>query len=254
MRAEDQVVLATTTYYDVLTNPVQQARFLASLHMAEEAKTHGYPLIVLDGSPLPRIAIELGDRGAMVLRQQTSGMGPSRREVFFYAVQYCYEYGRKIVVWLEAEKWDFIRSVSAFVERLLNGGAHVVLPRRSQLAWDDYNEFQRTTEQEANAVYIEATGLQYADPMFGPMGFSLGVEEHTVVLKSRLPEGVPDTYWQLYAPVLALKADVRVAVSEEIDFHYDPDQKTAENGDPQTNQKRIMQRDTLCNAFRKLAA
>lgn len=88
MRTENQIVLATTTYYDQLLNdPIQRARYLSSLCMAEEAKKYGYPLIVLDASPLPEIAASLRLRGAMVLRQQTNGMGPSRRELFFYAAQ-----------------------------------------------------------------------------------------------------------------------------------------------------------------------
>lgn len=44
-----------------------------------------------------------------------------------------------------------------------------------------------------------------------------------------------------------------VVVSAEIHFMYDLAQRTAEAGDPEMDQKRIMQRDTLSDAFRKLA-
>lgn len=253
MKTEDQIVLVTTTYYDNLNNSIQQARFLASLRMAEEAKVYGYPLIVLDASPVEDVAECLRFHGAIVLRQQTKGMGPSRREVFFYAVQYCYEYSRKIVVWLEPEKYDFVHFVLRFVEQLMNGNAHIVVSRRSQLSWYNYNEFQRATEQEANAVYVEATGLIGADPMFGPVGFVVEAKEHFVLLQKPLPQGVRDTYWQLYAPIFAKKAGLRVVVSAEIDFMYDLAQRTAEAGDPEVDQKRIIQRDTLSDAFRKLA-
>ncbi|MBI4224884.1 MAG: hypothetical protein HY617_00990 [Candidatus Sungbacteria bacterium] len=253
MKTQNQVVLVTTTFYRSL----DETRFSLALEMTMRAQLHGYPLIIVDGSPVSMIAEELTAYGAIVYRQQTKGIGPSRREAYFYALEYCKTHSDcRVVQWLEPEKHGMLRFIKVITAPIISGEADVVIATRSAASRETYPVFQQETEAYANKVYMEATGLNVPDVMVGPVAFSIQAVGKYLVLMNPADYGVEDTYIQGYAPILAHRDGLRVIASPELDFQYPPMQRVEEEStlSEEMMQKRIWQRDALCDAFRKLGA
>lgn len=248
------IVLATSTFY----KSVDELRFRLACQMIQAATDAGYPVIDVDGSNNPHVLNKLLLAGARVFPQYVPGMGPGRRQMFFHAVEYCHEqgYDDAIIVWLEPEKVDIIRSIGCFVSPILEEGADVVILKRSRASLEaTYPAFQVVSETQANEVYNEAIGREGYDPMSGPVAFRLSMAEYFVCNNPK-EFGLEDTYVCHYAVLLAMADGHNVVSSPEIDFHYPPEQREEEEKalTDVIREKRRWQLDTLSHAYRTLGA
>jgi hypothetical protein len=267
LKKHKSTVIATTTFY----KSTSELRFELACQFVTEAKTAGYPVVIVDGSPIKEVAGRLRELGAIVFPQLHKGMGPSRREVFFHAEQVAvggfessfdvFDYYRSIL-WTEIEKVDIIRSIPQLVFPIENRQADIAIAQRSKKSWGSWPEFQQRSEQQANAIYNEVFGTENFDPMFGPVAFSIEMAKYFVLRlnqefgKRHMPTRalVQDTYVQHYAPIVAKFAGERVR-SVEIDMIYPPAQRVEEEGllDDEMRKKRIWQMETLTEAYRAIA-
>lgn len=219
------IVLVTTTFY----HDINELRYQLFLKTVDEAKRYGYPVIVVDGSPEEMTTGKIQELGITVHRELVRGMGSARRFAFFSAREFAREQNvnnKNIYVWLEPEKYDFIRSVSQIIQPIIDNVADIVIPKRSQSSWETYPEFQVISEREINRVYHEITGLSEFDSSFGPVACNEGVLPYFINTDGR-NFGIADTYVNVYAPFIAHLRGLRLS-SVIVDFIYPPEQKKEE--------------------------
>lgn len=247
------IVLATSTFYKT----PDELRFRLACQMIQTATNAGYPVIDVDGSTEPAVREKLIASGAVVFPQFVPGMGPGRRQMFFHAMEHCRAqgYDDAIIVWLEPEKVDVVRSVELFVSPLLKGADVVILKRSRSSLEATYPAFQVESETLANEVYNEAIGREGYDPMSGPVAFRLSMAEYFVCNNPK-EFGLEDTYVCHYAALLAMADGHNVVSSPEIDFHYPSEQREEEEKalTDVIREKRKWQLDTLSHAYRTLGA
>lgn len=241
------IIIATTTYYRGLT----ETRFCLAEQMFREAREAGHIVVDVDGSPKSIVAENLRQTGASIYPQLVEGMGPSRRQVFYLAYEASLRFGCDIILWTEPEKVDLIRNIPKIIRSIQDGHADVVIPARSAKSWETWPAFQQKTEQEANAVYAQVTGLHGFDPMHGPVAFERKAARY-FVLFDPTKYGVRDRYIQHYAAMVALSEGKQV-ISVDIDTCYPLTQKIEEEGNAGMNAKRTAQRDEISTDYRKMA-
>ena len=220
--------------------------------MVDKAVAAGYPIVIVDNSPIGEIASLLRASGATVFAQQHKGMGPGRNQAFFHGTMLARELGYDVIVWMEPEKIGFVDCIASLLEQMELNGAGIVIPRRSEKSWESWPAFQRQSEEEANAAYNRIYQTEGFDPMFGPVLFRQEYAHHFVLCDPQR-FGVANTYTQHYAPITAMREGVKVT-SIEVDMTYPAEQKAEEEGalNEAMLQKRRDQRDTLIAAYEKI--
>ncbi len=147
---------------------------------------------------------------------------------------------------------EIARQDVIFAERNCTSKRNVGIPSRTKRSWESYPGFQVASEQEANAVYAEATGKQF-DPMFGPVAFHNNVAHY---FDGCNPEqfGAADGYIQHYAPLEAM-AKGCVVTSVPVDFFYPSVQKAEEESGfrEEMLEKRKSQLEQLSAGYRLAA-
>jgi len=178
--------------------------------------------------------------------------------MFFHGTEHCNELdgdSDSIIVWIEPEKHDLVRSLPQLVQPIAEGDADIVILTRSKRSFvETYPAFQVESETQANEVYAEATGLSGFDPMSGPVAFRLSMAKYFVLNRPK-KLGLEDTYISHYAPLLAMMDGHKVVPSPEIYFFYPREQREEETALTEAMKtKRKWQLDTLSNAYRTLGA
>lgn len=241
-------VLLTTTFY----KSTDELRFKLACQTIQKAVNADYPMVIIDSSRYTEIAEEFVRLGAIVYPQTLDGMGASRRQAFYHALHYLrFELKSQegIVLWLEPEKYDLIRSIPQIIKPIESGQAKIAIAKRSPESWQTYPDFQQESERKANRAYEEATGRQGFDPMFGVVAFLARILHKHLFFSPERSE-INDTYIQHYLPLLEPREN---AVSIEIDFKYPPEQKAAEEKDSQIKLKIQSQMEMLSRAYKALA-
>lgn len=218
----EKIVVVTTTFY----RSVEETRFKLAEQLCRNGTEAGHAVVVVDGSPEPKIQERLKKTGALVYPELVSGMGPSRRLAFFLAHEICLQKDHDIILWTEAEKVQIVEAIPKIIEPFRTREADIVIPARSTESWKTWPEFQQETEKKANAVYAQATGLLGFDPMHGPVALHQSVAHYFAKFNPRT-YGVHDRYIQHYAPMVAAKAGKKLA-SVVIETSYPPEQKKEE--------------------------
>ena len=240
-----KVVVVTTTFY----KDVAELRFRLACQLVEKAVADDHKVVIVDGSPITEPAERLRALGAEVFPQLHKGMGPSRREAFFHAVEVAWREKTPFILWTEPEKDDLIRWIEEIFRSIALGVADIVIPARTKESWETWPTFQVESEKEANAVYNKAMGLSGFDPMFGPVAFHANWA--TCFVFARGNGGlVEDTYIQHYAPIVARRSGAKLQ-AKFIDIVYPPEQR-AEEEDTQNEAiraKRQKQLSSLTTAY-----
>jgi hypothetical protein len=196
--------------------------------MVGNAVAMGYPVLIVDGSPIHgEVKRRLEMAGALVRRQQELGMGSSRRQVFTWARKVSHA---DVFLWVEPEKTDLIRSIPTLVAPIVERAAELTIMQRTAASFASYPSRQIETEQRANRFFRETIGLDL-DLMSGPIGF------HRDLLSSfadcnpavRYGQGVKDTYIQQAAVLEAIASGHRVQ-NVPLDFFYPAVQRHEEEG------------------------
>lgn len=244
-----KIIIATTTYYRGIT----ETRFCLACQMFREAREAGHTVVAVDGSPSDAVTNCLRETGASIYPELVPGMGPSRRQVFYFAYEASLRLGCDIILWMEAEKVFLVQNIQEIIKPITDGCADIVIPARSAQSWDTWPAFQRETEQQANSVYAQVTGLHGFDPMHGPVALNRATANFFMAFDPTL-YGVHDKYIQHYAPLVARAAGRRV-VSVLVGTSY-PQAQRAEEEDslaPVMKEKRIIQRDEISFDYLKMA-
>jgi len=243
----------TTTLY----KSVDVLRFRLACLTVKKATEAGYPIVVVDKSPIPEIANTLRNLGAIVFPSiTTTGMGADRRLFFFLANEIAVAAGCKIFLWLEPEKHDLIRFIPSIIQPIKNAwvGVDIVIPRRSTASWATYPDFQMASELIINEAFQKVTGIPDADMTNGPVAFHMNALKYFQAADGR-KFGVEDNYVQHYGPLIALRNGMGV-ISVNTDFVYPPEQKAEEEGPLRDEiiKKRQWQFEQLTTAYEKVFA
>lgn len=126
----ENMALVTTTFY----KNTDETRYKLACGMVKKAVDAGYKVLIVDGSPNPTVTETLKGLGATVFPELHKGMGASRRQVFFHAVEELRKVDtkdEKIIVWLEPEKIDLVSSVQDIVRPILERRTTITIPQRT---------------------------------------------------------------------------------------------------------------------------
>ena len=220
------IVTMTTKYPDFLG--ADSVRFDLALGVCQEARQQGYEVVIADASP-DAVKRQFEARGAHVFAQE-DGMGPGRRQVWNEASCLVTADTRGIL-WTE-EKPALIREVPSLVETMVRRKAKVLIPGRTQDAWQFYPSFQVQTEKVCLDVYnaLFARGNETFDPMFGPVLFCPSVLTYfSGETFSPGQWGLSDTYLQHWVPIYLRHLGMSV-VSQDVPWEYPVEQRQQEEG------------------------
>lgn len=229
----NNIVVSLITFY-----PKESIRRTIALKSIKELTKH-YEVVVLDGGSDSDFLQEINNYGAKVFQQKKQGLREAKREAY----QKAYETEKEILICMEPEKFDFIKSIPFLVKELTEKDLDIIYPKRK--SFESYSKFQGYTEQTANLFLGDFLGL-YWDFYFGIVVWKRDSSKYFIDFKEKIPEA----YWDIHiiAPLYA-KKDGKKVESIEIDFTYPIEMKNEENGSIQFNQKRINQLNSLTQAI-----
>lgn len=265
-----KVAILTTTRYA----SVKETRFKLAREMMREALEAEYDVVVVDSSPDPKIQQKLAELRPtqlvevpklLIFKQQNDGMGAGRRELFGVARDghddltfdigpfspMTRESSPGIFLWTEPEKKGTAKLIPQIVKPIEDGKADIVVVCRTLESTATYPRFQQISEEIADRVYMEITGLS-GGPMHGPVAFTGAAARYFAECDPKalgFPE-IEDTYLQHYAPFFAMRDGLRV-VAVPVNFIYPPEQKAEEEGVKALEmvEKRLWQANTLIRAY-----
>lgn len=221
---------------------MSDVRAQLALKTCDEARLHGYDLIVVDGSPCKEFKDELRARGANVIDQKEKGMGGSRRECLKAGI----ETGSGVIVWLEPEKHPLVSLLEPCIELVLSGNADLVIPRRKSLA--GYPHYQQWSELTANHALGNITGHPEIDFFIGPRVLS----QYSAKVMSEYNQYGDSPYgdnWEiLFIPIIWLLGTGKKVETVVVDYVHPKEQMIED--DEVMRAKRDKQRDDLVSAMK----
>ena len=234
--------------------------------MARRCEESKLMLCLVDDSPSPEIAESFRSLGSHVFKQSHPGMGSSRRQAYFFALEMLKSLSEesaakervrenRCILWLEPEKDDLILYVEKICTPILNGVAEVVVPFRTDHSWLSYPDHQRNSEGEGLRAFAELTGRDDLDVYFGPVACSEQAAISYVLTPDPRAEGIADTYVPQYIATRALADGLTGSVVPvPVDFLYPLEQKREEESNllEAMLQKRADQLQTVSNAHARI--
>ncbi len=262
------IAIATTTSYPKWYpgetqehDVVDKIRGDLAIQTIKEAKQKKYQVLVVDGGSSEAFKTELAGIETPFLPELERGMSPSRQQAFTETAKL---EGVKVICWIEPEKVSVIRDcLPEAVLPILNDEADIVVPKRTDLSFKTYPDYQVKYEQRGNRLWnniLRARGLlakdsEDLDVWFGPKFFRNNPELVKLFLnKYEFIKGKTDLHKivkpelhpnAIFLPVVAaLHKDFRV---KSVDVPYiHPSQQTAiEVDDPKFIRTRDTQRKNI---------
>jgi len=183
LKEKGVIAIATTTFYpdwngdSGYEKTSQKVRGDIALATIEEAKKHGYQLIVVDGGSSQAFKERLSSLGVEFSNQVELGMSSGRQQAFKEAADLK---GVQVIVWTEPEELSIIRDcLPEAVVPILTGEADIVIPKREEKSFATYPSYQVEYEKRANRLWnaiLRKQGLlpkhsEDLDVWFGPKFF-----------------------------------------------------------------------------------
>lgn len=208
-------------------------------------KDHELPCVVVDASPDPLIAKDLGQLGAAVVcvKPEEGGI-PKQRQIGAGCVL---DQGGNKIITFEPEKTGMPDFAVRVAEMLGDGdseddnsedGHSVVIIGRTEASKESMPPFQRRTEELAGWVLERTLGLP-PDALAGPRGYSRQGIQHLL----RYPSDRPgmNNWIYMYDNPLAARANGERVGAIEVDLIYPKSQVKQETDNPTFDRKRYEQ-------------
>ncbi len=225
----NDIVVSLVTFY-----PKEDIRKNIALKSIKELTKH-YEVVVIDGGSEQDFLEKIKSFGAKVFPQTKKGFREAKRESY----QKAYETGKEILICMEPEKFDFIKSIPYLISQLKENNLDIIYPGRN--SFGSCPIFQAHTEQAGNLFFGDFLNL-YWDFFFGPMIWKRECSNYFLNFKEKVPEASWDIH--IIAPLIAKKNGKKVE-QKKIDFSYEQEMKIEEEGSVKFNQKRINQLNSL---------
>ncbi len=229
----EKVIVATSTLYRE-DNVTDKIRAKLALKTIKKARKDGYEIIVVDTGNWIELRKRFEKSGAIVIEDKSETMGASRREAFREACNR----NADIIIWMEPEKHDFIRSIKECVKPIIENKADIVIPKRKSVK--SYPLAQQLIEPFANLFWKELTKSDL-DMWFGVRIFRREVSHY--FLEYRGEYG--DKWDSLFIPIINALAKKKKIVSIEINYKHDKSQTKDEEHSIDFYKKRVEQLNTL---------
>jgi len=233
-----ETVITTTTWY----KDSNEIRAKLAFKTAEEAKKHGFALVVVDGGSPESFCRGMRERGAKVIPQEVKGFGEGIRESFREASLLVGVDG--MIIRMEPEKYPFVPELPALVSLMMEGEVDLMVLGRKNL--DSYPPEQKHEEMFLNLSAQSLTGLKW-DFSFGPF----------IANSQALPyflsyDGEYGDIWDsIWLPRLRLMADGARVKYLEVDYIHPIEQTKEETGNSNFVMKRLRQLNNMIPAYEK---
>lgn len=238
-----QCVLVTTTFFKSLID----LRFKLALKTVETARSCGYPIIVVDGSPDPEFRSIFSANGATVCRQGEPGTAESRRQTIRTGLNRNWNGGTAdVIVWIEPEKHPLVPLLKPLIQAVAAGTSDLVIPQRRTL--DSYPPYQAASERLANLALGAITGRPDLDLYIGPRVMNREMAKLFLDYDRRYGDN-----WEIiFIPVLSALAQGKRVHSQTVDYVH-PAEQTAAEATPEMDRKRDRQRVDIISAMARAA-
>jgi len=224
------IVVSLVTYY-----PQESIRRKLALKTIEELILKGFTVVVVDGGSDKPFLNKIINLGVNVYTQEK----PNLREAKRQAYQRAYDINKRIIVCMEPEKFDFVKSISTLANYLIEHSIDFLIPGRNNFS--SCSQFQAASENLLNLFYQEYTSLDM-DFCFGPL---LWKREHSHYLIDFEPK-IEKANWDIQIiPPLQAKKDGKTVKQINVDFTYPAEMMQEEEKSIIFNQKRINQLNSL---------
>ena len=269
-----KIAVATTTFYKGWlasnigkTDNADQLRGDLAIEAIMLAKDKGYQLVIVDGGSSGEFKDKFTEAGIKIVDQQEQGMSAGRRQTFKEASVL---QGVEVICWTEPEKISMIGNLHGAAKPILEGGADIVIPTRTEESYKTYPSLQARSEKRANQLFSQVLRLcellsadsPYLDVFFGPRIFRNSPEILQLFTRRyQLKPGSfkkasvrPDNYLNttFFPIILALEQNLRVT-SFVIDYIHPPKQTQFETGNTGFDEKRRRQKIDIVSGAIQLA-
>lgn len=203
-------------------------------------KDHELPCVVVDASPDPLIAKDLGQLGAAVVcvKPEEGGI-PKQRQI---GAGYVLDQGGNKIITSEPEKTGMPDFAVRVAEMLGDGdsedGHSVVIIGRTEHSKESMPPFQRRTEELIGWLFEHILGIP-ADSLAGPRGYNRQGMQHLLDYPSDAP-GM-NNWLYMYYTVLAAMANGERVGEIKVDLMYPKSMVEQETDNLDFDQKRYEQ-------------
>lgn len=236
---ESNTYLATTIYakYETRSERIRVDLALATINQARE---HGYGIVVVDGGSPEKFIYEMLDLNALVYHQENPGMGNARRQALRQAQDKTSLNGA--VVWLEPEKCNLVSHIDPAADKVVNENYDLVMFRRDSL--DSYPPEQAYMYKMGALAFRYLTGID-CDFLFGPVALSNRSVDYFLAYKS----DYGDVWDSIHIPKLHIIRAGLPWTQVDINYRHPPEQTEVEAGDMNLFRKRIEQMSVISEAL-----
>lgn len=233
------IVIATTTF----TKDSTDTRARQAIRTVQEAQTHSFPIVVVDGGSPVDFRQELQSLGAILLDEQERGMGPSRRQALREAGRIAGPNG--VTIWVEPEKYTLVAELHKVAAPIFSGQADCVVPSRTNLGLSSYPPEQVHAELLGNQAFAYISG-QSLDAWFGPFGCNELALQYFLNYQGEYG----DKWDSIFIPRLRLIKDQKRVMGVPVNYTHPHEQTVQERGNLDFLIKRIEQLMNLVPALR----
>ena len=264
-----QVILATTTLYQDLSNPSHKLRADLAYQMMQKATQRGYQVIVNDDQSNQEWRNKIKEMNGVILIDRNiadyngeHNLGRSRRQCLDFAANY----GRhKVIVWLEPEKHTFIwndqlkRSpLSQFSSVVYDERASIAIPQRKDNL-EGYPLQQQLAELTGNMTLFDlirdyvskksgieaANNIPYLDYWIGPRAISKDSIDAFLQYNGRVNGQKHDRWESIFNPIISEILAGKVVRGVAVDYQHPLEQSRLEAADLSFSRKRLDQLVTI---------
>ncbi len=234
MAVQEDVVLLTLTKY----SGIHRNRQGLGRRTIREARQAGYEIIVVDsGSDANFVDYARALDAEICTNNGTIG------ECYRQAIRIALDTQKPYIIGLEAEKFDFLKSIPICLDALVKTDSDISIPQRKSTA--SYPKAQRYLEKFVRVFFRELTGIDI-DIFFGPKIWKRDMSDYFLDYN---PD-YGDIWHNLVVPVVDMIHGKKRITTPIVDFTYPQQQRAQEEHDIQFYLKRLEQAQMI-NAFYK---
>ena len=234
-----KIVVAMSTRYD-LTKESDKIRLKLCVETLKKCKKEKIDTVIIETSKNNNISNILKRFTNSLIREKNLSMGEGRRR----AIKEAIKKGAEIIVLLDPEKEDFVKSIKKTTNYLTEKNYDLVIPERKNLK--TYPKFQEQLEKIGNRFW-EKTTKRKLDMWFGTRVFKKEIANYFLNYKGEYGD-----LWDINnIPVMRAIKDKKKIGSIKVNFKYPKIQRDIEKEDLIFLRKRINQLEFLTRCIYK---
>ncbi|MBT3416970.1 hypothetical protein HN425_02780 [Candidatus Woesearchaeota archaeon] len=228
-----KIIVAMSTKYN-LKNESDRIRLKLCIQTLNNCKKRKIYAVVIETSRDIKVSNKLKNLTTILIRKKGISMGEGRR----MAIRNAKKAGAEIIILLDPEKEDFIKSINKITDYLIKKDYDIIIPERKN--FKGYPKFQEHLEKIGNEFWEKITKTEL-DMWFGTRVFKKEVANYFLDYKGEYGD-----LWDINnIPIMRAIKEKKKVGSIRVNFRYPKTQRDIEKENPTFLRKRIKQLDFL---------